>query len=332
MGEVLEIAKALVQPTVKLMDLVSGAIGKAYEPRHKRKMADATAYEIGVIGQAMRNAADLPVVYNQEGVAINSEDFQRLMQRAGTRLALQETIKQANIECIVDNAYEILDKEENCSQEPVEQGWINRFFDSVATVTDEDLQQLWGKVLAGEVKQPRSFSLRTLETLKNLSKHEAELFQKIASCIVSFNKDMFLTSNTELLGKYGIFYGEILELDECGLINSDGLISLNPMVSNSNPLAVLNSSKLILLQGLKSEDEQISIGEFSLTRAGKELFGLLESSSNDEYLFDLAEEIVRNNTKKVKASVHQINSMNADRVNYQTEALREYPTSSNNTD
>lgn len=332
MGEALEIAKVLVEPTMKLIDLVGGAIGTAYEPRHKRKMADATAYEISVVGQAMRNAADLPVLYNQDGVAINSEDFQRLMQRAGTRLALQETIKQANIESIVDNAYEILDKEENCSQEPVEQGWINRFFDSVANISDKDLQQLWSKVLAGEVKQPRSFSLRTLETLKNLSKHEAEVFQKIASCIVSFDEDMFLTSNTTLLDKYGIFYEEIIELDECGLINSDGFISLNPMVSNSKSIAIINSSKMILLKGLKSEDELITIGEFSLTKAGKELFSLLESSSNDEYLFDLAEEIVKSNTKKVKASVHQINSINTGVISYQKAALREYPTSNNKAD
>ena len=97
---------------MKLLDMVGGAIGTAYEPRHIRKMADATAYEISVIGEAMRNTADMPVMYNQEGVAINSEDFSRLMQRAGTRLALQETIKQHNIESVVDNAYEILEKED----------------------------------------------------------------------------------------------------------------------------------------------------------------------------------------------------------------------------
>ena len=111
MGQALEIVKVLVSPTMKLLDMVGGAIGTVYEPKHKRKMADATAYEINAIGEAMRNVADMPIVYNQDGVAINSEDFNRLMQRAGTRLVLQETIKQHNIESVVDNAYEILEKE-----------------------------------------------------------------------------------------------------------------------------------------------------------------------------------------------------------------------------
>ena len=39
-----------------------------------------------------------------------------------------------------------MENEQTCSEEPVEQGWINRFFDSVADVSNEDLQKLWGKV------------------------------------------------------------------------------------------------------------------------------------------------------------------------------------------
>ena len=216
---IVDILNAL--PTSKLISTVSAGIGKMYEPRHKRKMADATAYEINAIGEAMRNAADLPIVYDQNGVAINSEDFNRLMQRAGTRLVLQETIKQHNIESVIDNAYEMLEKEDVCSEEPVDQGWINRFFDSVATVSDEDLQKLWGKVLAGEVKQPKSYSLRTLETLKNLSKYEAELFEKASTLVTTMQGNLFLTSETDILRRYEISYDDILCLDECGLINSD---------------------------------------------------------------------------------------------------------------
>lgn len=321
----LEIAKVIVSPAVKLIDMVGGAIGTAYEPRHKRKMADATVYEINVIGEAMRNAADLPIVYDKNGVAINSEDFARLMQRAGTRLALQETLKQHNIESVVDNAYEILEKEETCSEEPVEQGWINRFFDSVADVSDEDLQKLWGKVLAGEIKQPNSYSLRTLETLKNLSKYEAELFNKISPYVVNMEGSLFVTSNTELLKKHGITYGEIMRLDECGLMNSAGLVSLNPKVSDSQHVGIYNSAKIALICGLESNTTTVSIGEFGLTRAGRELFRLLDVTPNDEFIHDFIEKIVQDNFKKIKASVYQINYIEGNRINYDETALCEFP-------
>lgn len=38
-----DIIAASTEPVNKLLDAVTGAIGKAYEPRHIRKMADAKA-------------------------------------------------------------------------------------------------------------------------------------------------------------------------------------------------------------------------------------------------------------------------------------------------
>lgn len=325
MGELLEIAKVAVQPAMKLLDMCGSAIGTAYEPRHKRKMADATAYEISVIGDAMRNAADLPIVYTQDGIAINSEDFNRLMQRAGTRLVLQETIKQHNIEGVIDHAYEILMQEESCSAEPVEQGWINRFFDSVADISDEDLQKLWGKILAGETKQPHSYSLRTLETIKNLSKYEAELFQKIVPYVVNMNENKFLPASSALLDKYGISYKEIMNLDECGLINSSALVSINLNISKTDPVAFYNNARLVMLHNVGIDKTEISIAEYGLTGAGKELFGIINCNSNAEYICDLAEEIANKNAKKIKAAVHKINYFENNRIIYDDPALYEFP-------
>ena len=326
MGEALEVAKVLVEPTMKLLDMVGGAIGTLYEPKHKRKMADATAYEINSIGEAIRNAADMPVVYDQNGVAINSEDFNRLMQRAGTRLVLQETIKQHNIENVIDNAYEILEKEERCSKEPVEQGWINRFFDSVADISDEDLQKLWGKVLAGEIKQPKSYSLRTLETLKNLSKHEGELFQKIAPYILREGNNCFLLSNSEILNKYNIQYKEIMQLDECGLINSGASVSLTISLSNSNNADIFNKSYMLSLESLSSSITQIAIGDYALTRAGIELYSILDISSNSDIIYDVAKMIEKKNPPNVKMKIYKVNYIEGQTINYEDIVLREYTT------
>ena len=41
-----EIVQAFVSPAEKLIQAVSEAIGKAYEPKHIRQMADAKAYEL----------------------------------------------------------------------------------------------------------------------------------------------------------------------------------------------------------------------------------------------------------------------------------------------
>ena len=287
MGQALEIVKVLVSPTMKLLDMVGGAIGTVYEPRHKRKMADATAYEINAIGEAMRNVADMPIVYNQDGVAINSEDFNRLMQRAGTRLAFQETIKQHNIESVVDNAYEILEKEEVCSEEPVEQGWINRFFDSVADVSDEDLQKLWGKVLADEIKQPHTYSLRTLETLKNLSQVEAQNFTSIIPFVLiasgNENKtaiDYFILDG--IYAKYGFDYSFFESLSDAGLISTNMGITTYIKIYAMDEETIKGVKGKLRVRNNNNYDVFLNAPAFMLTQAGKELYKMLFESEISE--------------------------------------------------
>lgn len=301
---VVEVLNAL--PISKLISTVSAGIGKMYEPHHKRKMADATAYEINVIGEAMRNAADLPIVYNENGVVINSEDFTRLMQRAGTRMVLQETIKQHNIERVVDNAYDILENEETCSEDPVEQGWINRFFDSVADISDEDLQKLWGKVLAGEIKQPKSYSLRALETLKNLSKNEAELFQHIAPYIISTNDLSFLSNNTEIKKQFNILDGDYIQLASCGLLQMIPFTEINTSVlPHKTQRNFLTETRLLSITNNTSSEQNLKIKEiYLLTSAGKELFNLLAFIPNNEY-FEKWVRITHRSNNELLFTVHE---------------------------
>lgn len=324
MGTALDVAKVMAKPAEKLIDAVSAGIGKLYEPRHKRKMADATAYEISVIGDAMRNAADLPVVYNQEGVAINSEDFGRLMQRAGTRLVLQETIKQHNIESIIDNAYEILEKEDTCSSEPVEQGWINRFFDSVADVSNEDLQQMWGKVLAGEIKKPKSFSLRTLNVMRNLSQEDAMIFQKIMPLVVRSEGNVFVSSDKNVLNKHDIYFADIIHLDECGLLSSDSMVSLQPEISKSITKCLYNNKHIAIITGTSEEPYRIRFGVYSLTTAGCELFRILNNEANEEILSELSEHIAKSNNKKTSIDMYKVNCITDKRISHENEAFKHY--------
>ena len=115
-----------------------------------------------------------------------------------------------------------------------------------------------------------------------------------------------------------------MRLDECGLMNSAGLVSLNPEVSGSQQVAIYNSSKIALIYGLESNTTTISIGEFGLTGAGKELFRLLDVTPNDEFFHDFIEKTVQDNSKKIKVSVYQINYIEGNRINYNETALYEF--------
>ena len=90
------------------------------------------------------------------------------------------------------------------------------------------MQLLWAKVLAGEIKEPSSYSLRTLDVLRNISKEEAEYFVKIFNDSIKTESEKYVISaDHDYLLKNGINYSDILMLEEIGLINSGSNIHTN---------------------------------------------------------------------------------------------------------
>lgn len=146
------------KPIEKLIDVVSSAVGKLYEPVGTKRRADAEAYKIKVETKAEIIASLEPRELEQDFIA-----------RTEQRIAYQEIKKQQNIEETVSIAAKQLRNEESVSNKAVNEYWSTRFFRIVEDVSDEDMQALWGQILAGEVKEPGTYSLRTLEILKNLS-------------------------------------------------------------------------------------------------------------------------------------------------------------------
>ena len=329
MGEFLELAKVLVSPCEKLMTMVGQAIGKAYEPRHTRKMADAHAYELSTIGAAMRELADINTTYENGEVALFTEDFQRLMKRTENRMALQEITKQQNIESVVDKAYELLETENDVTDELVDQDWTRRFFNIIGDVSNSEMQELWARILSGEIKRPGSFSMRTLETIRNISTDEAKIFQRIIPLIMFKGNVYFLLSDDDILNKYELSFADIQTLDECGLVNFSETLSLNLSVSKDEPKYLLSDTLIIIIKGKKEESKKISFGVHTLTRAGLELFNILLHEPNLDYTIQVANHIFSRNPLNATTSVHELVSFKKDvdeeKIQYKVTSLASYP-------
>lgn len=56
------------------------------------------------------------------------------------------------------------------------------------TVSNDEMQELVAKIIAGEYNEPGTYSMSTLQTLKMLGKDELELFEKICSLCVNNNQ------------------------------------------------------------------------------------------------------------------------------------------------
>ena len=155
----------LSEPLSKLVDVVGKGIGTLYGPWGTVRQAKADAKAKIIIAKSENEVADLKY-------------------RAKCRVEYQEAVRQYNIEQITVHAANALP--EKVSDEAVDKDWIFQFFESAQNVCDEDMQILWGRILAGETKQPGSYSKRTIQFLKSLEKLEAEMFTKYCAFLFSF--------------------------------------------------------------------------------------------------------------------------------------------------
>ena len=301
MGKLLDAAKALVSPLEKLIDAVQDAVGIAYKPRNMRKLADAKAYEIERIGQAIRENSDIPILYSREDITMDTTDSQAFVKRTQNRLMFQELIKQKNIEAVIDVAYSELEGQAAVANEPNDPDWMINFFNSVEGISNDKMQQLWGKLLAGEIKNPNSFSKRTLNVLKNLTQREAGIFQKVSPLVLwcagdrskSFN-DYFLPSDAfsrrNLLETHSISFSEILVLHEAGLISENSWISAGVIIQPGETEYIYGMREKIGISNSDSTEVQISWSAYILTEAGKELLPIVlpenETINFNEYMQD----------------------------------------------
>lgn len=70
--------------------------------------------------------------------------------------------------------------DKDISDEPVSPDWFARWRREAQGIGDQSLQNIWGRILAEEVKRPQSVSLKTLDVLKNVTATDAELFCRVA--------------------------------------------------------------------------------------------------------------------------------------------------------
>jgi len=273
------------KPISKLIEAVSQGIGTLYEPTRIRRRA--------------RAQADAALIKAEADIK-----KKELLQRAVNRFAFQEISRQENIENIIEIAAASLP--ETVSEEPVDKDWISRFFDECKDVSNDELQQIWGRLLACEVAKPRSCSRKTLATLKELSQEDAELFTEFCSYIWIRIGDFFDMKDLKYyepyyfmpidpidLGRFlemcNLTYGECLHLENLGLIHCKKDISFNLCIHDILIYSNLYHSMSLDCKNYNSyigRDDWGGIACFVLTQAGIELLSVAKVEANWDYYYD----------------------------------------------
>jgi hypothetical protein len=285
------------EPLKRLIEVISNGIGNVYRPTLIRRTADAKAYELEKIAGTLSKIAQdhhLPIVYKDGNIEIWQKPEDKtlvlsdtpILERAESRLEYQERKRQNNIENVTSVAATQLMDENSVPESSPEEDWVTRFFNHAQDISSQDMQELWGRILAGEIKKPGSYSMRTLDFVRNLSKAEALIFMEVAKLayqipgsndwVVFIHDKEWLERNRQihpthqfLLSELGLLYPSDLSLT--GFQNETD--KEFPLVSDEHLITIKRGGML----------SKFDMPVWKFTGTGKELLPLIPKPLDDEY-------------------------------------------------
>lgn len=175
--------------------------------------------------------------------------------------------------------------------------WYMRFYDIVGNISDEEMQALWARILAGEIHRKGTYSLQLLDILKNFTQKQAELFNRVCShCFIS-GDNVYIPNDNEYLQFANITYQDILDLDALGLINSSGTTSLSVKVQPDRPALFGNDMLRMVIEynGQGNATQEFSFLQFPFTSAGRELITLIGKHGSEKDFLHFVKLLIKKN-------------------------------------
>lgn len=199
--------------------------------------------------------------------------------------------------------------------------WYVRFYQASGNVSDETMQDLWAKLLAGEVSKPSTYSFKTIDVLRNLSKKDAELFQRVCSCsFCNASQIPILPRYDDYLEKYNIAYSDILKLSEQGLIFNDGTIGQNVNITEESKILFWDTETVMTIKSSDGKDTKAYIHEYPFTQAGYEISRLVSVNVSDEKYIEFATQI-SNENKNYLLGVYKVIELNETYIRHNANNL-----------
>jgi len=242
----------LGKPANTLIEKISDAIGGIARPWQIVRVAEAEAE-----AEKIRVATQIEVT--------------ELQRRAMVRFIAEEAKRQNNIEGITAKALPAVSPD--ARPEQMEDDWISHFFEKCRLISNDDMQSLWARILAGEANSPGRFSKRTVDLVGTLDRSDALLFAQLCSFAVSLGEQMFplvYEPNNEIYKKNGIDFSALSHLESIGLIRFSELAGyVNEGLGQKGNVPYFGIG--IWIEFAQPENNVLQLGKVLLTKAGQQL-------------------------------------------------------------
>lgn len=274
----------LTEPFTRLVEKCCEGIGVLYEPRRLKKLAQAKA-EIKAEAK-MEAKAEAKMEAKMEANKIFAEsdiEISETQRRGINRLIQEEGKKQDNIENLLLEASSHL--KEDSKPEEIKNDWIANTIEKAKNVSDEEMRNLWAKLLAGEANKPGTFSKRTVNFVGGLDKSEADLFTNFCSFTICSGViiPVIYDYNNNLLNSNGINFLALSHLDSIGLINFTDLTQfLN--AGQDKSIFARYFDKPIIFNFNQDKGNNFIFGHAKFTKIGQELAPIANGKPIEGYL------------------------------------------------
>jgi hypothetical protein len=285
----------------KLWDTVTkGGIGSLASPWHIRRQGrantDARRDELLLLAQTEVDVADIKSgkkSYTEDRKLITTDKarkntsvveldngriepfftIENIEENAEARCKAQKLQSQINLtKTVLFAEEEIENNHQQGNDEEVDPDWFARWRDCAEKVSSEELQQLWAKALAGEVASPGSYSLRTLEFIKNITQQEAHEISKLAPFVI--DDCIYQVPSVE---KNDIEFSYLLEMEDLGILSGvkgGGLQrELRSRINESYENIILHNNKILLITH-ESNKKIATFDCYKVTKLGCEVLRL----------------------------------------------------------
>jgi hypothetical protein len=198
---------------------------------------------------------------NVDGLHRTAEEERKFKNRLD---ALQITVGELNQQLADDDARD--------APEEIDVDWLNTFSRLAEDKSSQELKGLFGRILAGEIRAPGAFSLRTLQFISTLSRSDAHQASEFLS--FAFN-DFFVPLSNKLPS--GPSLDARLLMEEIGLASQVSMLDAivwNKDIPPGSHYILRSAGSGILIDNMSDREVRIEIKCQKLSQRGRELVGI----------------------------------------------------------
>lgn len=253
----------LAQPFDTLVKKIAKGVGTLYEPRRIKNVAKAEAEAKKI-------------------KAVSEIEITDLHRRAEQRRIEEEAKHQKNMEDITAKAAPHLNEDAN--PDAMDDDWVANLFDKCRIVSDDEMQSLWARVLAGEANVPGTYSKRTVNLLSDFDKSDADLFTKLCGFgwMIRNVVPLIFDIQVDIYNRNGINFNTLSHLESIGLIQFDGITVFKRLgfLKRVDPYYY---GKRLRLEMPEDANNELQLGHVLLTKIGEELAPICGSKPIDGF-------------------------------------------------